>query len=279
MVTTNFLILSSLTLGILGLIFGVLLGYASKKCEVHVDPRVTQIRQALPGVNCGGCGYVGCDAYAEAVAAGEAKVNLCVAGGNTVTAAIAAVMGVAAGETERKVAFVQCGGSPDKAVWKYDYFGVRDCRKAVITPGGGPKACEYGCLGFGTCVEVCQFDAMHIVEGIAVVDEDACVGCGLCVEICPKNIIEIRKISEAPRVACSSPERGKDVRQVCEVGCIGCGLCAKVCPAEAMVMENNLPVVDQKNAPNALSAWKNAPPGLLFGSLHSSRCRHNHGLW
>ncbi len=264
MVTTNFLLLSALTLGILGLLFGVLLGYASKKCAVPMDPRVAKIRQALPGVNCGGCGYVGCDAYAEAVAAGEAEVTLCVAGGTSVARIIAAIMGVAAGEMERKVAFVKCGGSPDKAVWKYDYFGVRDCRKAVITPGGGPKACEYGCLGFGTCAEVCQFNAIRIVNGIAVVDDALCVGCGLCVDICPKNIIEIRKASEMPLVACSSPERGKDVRQVCEVGCLGCGVCAKNCPQEAITMENNLPVVDFAKCTNCAICAEKCPTGAIL---------------
>ncbi len=267
MVTMNFLLLSSLTLGVLGLVFGVLLGYVSKKCAVSADPRVAEIRQALPGVNCGACGYVGCDAYAEAVAAGEAKVNLCLVGGSSVAASIAAVMGVAAGKMERKIAFVKCGGSPSKALWKYDYFGVRDCRKAVITPGGGPKACEYGCLGFGTCMEVCRFDAIHIVNGIAEVADALCVGCGLCVDICPKNIIELRKASQIVMVACNSPEKGKDVRQTCEVGCIACGLCVRSCPKEAITMNNNLPVIDTDICVNCAVCTEACPTGSILRIL------------
>ncbi len=267
MVTMNFLLLSGLTLGILGLVFGVLLGYASKKCAVSVDPRVAAIRQTLPGVNCGACGYVGCDAYAEAVAAGEAKVNLCIVGGASATEAIAEVMGVAAGKTERKVAFVKCGGSPDKALWKYDYFGVRDCRKAVITPGGGPKACEYGCLGFGTCMDVCKFDAIHIVNGIAEIADALCVGCGLCIDICPKNVIELRKVSQIVLVACNSPEKGKEVRQVCQVGCIGCGLCARSCPEEAITMKGNLPVIDTEKCVNCAVCTEACPTGSILRVL------------
>jgi H+/Na+-translocating ferredoxin:NAD+ oxidoreductase subunit B len=239
-----------ITLGGMGVAFGAILGYASKKFEVKVDPKIPQIRDALPGANCGGCGFAGCDAYAEAVANGEAAPNLCGPGGANAAESIAKILGVKVEDSAPKVAFVQCNGTCDKAKEKNKYYGIMDCRQAVIAPGGGSKACEYGCLGLGSCVKACNFDAISIENGVAVVDEKKCVACGACVEACPKNIIHLVPAKSLVRVNCNSKSKGKDVKDNCEVGCIGCTMCARNCPKEAIEMVNNLPVIDYSKCVN-----------------------------
>src|SRR3712207_46675 len=187
-----------LSLGGLGLLFGLILGYASKKFAVPVDPKVPLVRDCLPGANCGGCGFAGCDAYAEAVASGAAPTNCCPIGGAEAAAKIASVMGVEAESSEPKVAYVKCQGTCENAKNKYSYYGIKDCREAMNVPGAGDKSCSFGCLGYGSCVSACKFDAIEIVDGIAKVNKDKCVACGACVSTCPKGVIDLR--SEERRV-------------------------------------------------------------------------------
>lgn len=233
-----------LSLGGLGILFGVLLGYASKKFAVEVDERVPMVRSALPGANCGGCGFAGCDAYADAVVNAGAKPNGCPVGGATSAAKIAEIMGVTVDTSEPKKAYVKCQGTCDKAKEKYEYYGAMTCVDAANIPGAGSKSCTFGCMGLGSCVQVCAFDAIHVVNGIAVVDEDACTGCGACVNICPKTVIELTPVSKKVRISCNSHEKGLEVKNACSVGCISCGLCVRNCPSEAITMVNNLPVID-----------------------------------
>lgn len=233
-----------IALGGLGLAFGLLLSFASKKFAVPVDPKVEAVRALLPGANCGACGYEGCDIYAEKVAAGEAPTNICPVGGGDLAAALAAVMGSDAQAEERKMAAVRCRTSCDRGIEAYIYQGIRDCRKATVLPGGGPNACSYSCLGFGTCIPACAFGALSVKDGIIVVDRDLCVGCGKCVDACPRGVLEMIPLSQPVRLACNNADRGAQVREVCPDGCIGCGLCAKVCEVKAIEMKNNLPVID-----------------------------------
>ncbi|ABK61239.1 RnfABCDGE type electron transport complex subunit B [Clostridium novyi] len=239
-----------LSLGGLGLLFGLILGYASKKFAVAVDPKVPLIRECLPGANCGGCGFAGCDAYSEAVANGSAPPNCCPIGGAPVAAKIGSVLGIEVDSSEPKVAYVKCQGTCEKAKEKYNYYGLKDCREAMNVPGAGSKACSFGCLGYGSCVSACKFDAIEIVDGIAKVNKDNCVACGACVSTCPKNIIELVPKKQLVIVSCNSHDRGLDVKNICSTGCIGCGLCAKACPKEAITMENNLPVIDYSKCVN-----------------------------
>lgn len=229
----------------LGLLIGILLGLAAIKFEVKVDEKEIAIREELPGNNCGGCGYAGCDALAAAIAKGEAKANACPVGGAPVAEKISAITGEAA-EAVRNVAFVKCSGNCEVAKKKYEYTGNEDCRQANYVTGGGDKACNYGCLGYGSCVSVCEFDAIHIVNGIAVVNKENCVACGKCTEICPKNLIELIPYEAVAKVSCSSKDKGKDVKAVCSVGCIGCGLCARNCPVGAITVEDNVAHIDQE---------------------------------
>ena len=175
----------------LGLVFGLAIGLAAKKFAIQPDPKFEQIREALPGANCGGCGYAGCDAYARAVADGSASPSACAVGGAAVSANIAGILGVEASVLEKKVAYVQCSGECGVAREKMRYDGIASCLEAVVIPGNGPKSCTYGCLGFGTCTGVCKFNAIHVENGIAHVSEDLCGGCGACVSVCSKHMIQL----------------------------------------------------------------------------------------
>lgn len=240
----NDILFPILALGGLALLFGLVLGYSSKKFAVKVDPKIPQVRECLPGANCGGCGFAGCDAYAEAVVSSGAEPNCCPIGGADAAKQIAGIMGLEAGETEPKVAYVKCQGTCDKAKNKYEYHGLMDCKEASNVPGAGAKACEFGCLGLGSCVSACNFNALSIVDGVAKVNKDNCVACGACVKACPKGIIDLVPKKQLVFVSCNSKNRGLEVKNVCSVGCIGCGICAKSCPKEAIKIVNNLPVID-----------------------------------
>lgn len=235
---------AAISLGLIGMVFGVLLGYASKKFEVKVDERVPKIREVLPGANCGGCGFAGCDAYAKAVVEEGADINCCTVGGNSVSKEISTILGVENKETEKFVAFVRCGGTCDKSKNKYEYEGIQDCNEAFTLIGKGPKACEAGCLGLGSCVKVCNFGALTIVNGVALVDENKCTNCGACVKICPKNLIVTTPMKNKVRVQCNSEDVGKKVRENCSAGCIGCKICEKNCPSAAVFVKNNLAEID-----------------------------------
>ena len=222
---TQAIIFAIVSIGGLGIIFGAILGFASKIFAVDEDPRVGMVQECLPGANCGGCGYPGCGGLAAAIVAGKAPVNSCAPGGAKAAAAIAEVMGVVAEETEPMVAFVKCGGTCDKAQNKYEYDGIDDCIMASQLAGASSKACAYGCMGLGSCVKACKFDAIKIENGVAVVNPDLCVACGKCVSTCPKKIIDLVPKKKKVKVQCSSKDMGKAVMSVCSAGCIGCKIC------------------------------------------------------
>ena len=238
------IIIAAAVVGIVGIVIGVLLGIASEKFKVEVDEKEILVRAELPGNNCGGCGYAGCDALAKAIAEGKAKVDQCPVGGAPVGEKIAAIMGVEAGSAEKKVAFVKCKGTCDKTNVKYNYYGITDCSMVTVAPGSGEKACAYGCMGYGSCVKACQFDAIHVVDGVAVVDKEKCVACGKCVAACPKHLIEIVPYDQKHLVKCNSQDKGKAVMQACTAGCIGCKMCEKACKFEAVTVENNIAHID-----------------------------------
>ena len=238
------ILLSILVLGVLGALFGALLAYASKIFHVEVDPKQEAVRSCLAGANCGGCGFPGCDGYAAAVAAGKAPTNKCVAGGAEAAAKIAEIMGVSAGAAEKMVAFVPCSGSEGHAEKRFNYSGPIDCQAAMLFGGKSNKTCTFACIGFGNCVKACQFDAMHIVDGVAKVDRANCVGCGACVDTCPKSIIQLLPASQKVMPACGNKDKGAQVMKMCDFGCIGCMKCQRECPADAIVVKDNLAVVD-----------------------------------
>jgi electron transport complex protein RnfB len=230
-------------LGVLGLIFGAGLAFASRRFAVRVDPRVERIKEILPGVNCGGCGHPGCPQFAEALVKGEASPSDCAPGGEEVSQRVAEILGVEAGEVVKKVAVVRCRGGDEECGARFTYDGLPSCEAAHLL-GGGPKACAYGCLGLDSCVRVCPYDALSMgSNGLPVVDEEHCTGCGLCVKACPRSIIALAPMNQRVYLACVSQDRAKQVKSVCTAGCFACRICVspKVTPSEVIVMEGNLP--------------------------------------
>ncbi|MEA3494336.1 MAG: RnfABCDGE type electron transport complex subunit B [Candidatus Margulisiibacteriota bacterium] len=227
----NLIIIALITMGGLGLFFATILAIASEKLKVREDPRVAEINEALPGLNCGACGQAGCHDLAEKIAAkGSLEGLSCPPGGEEVAVEIAKILGVEAGQAVRKRAVVKCGGIMEKAVVRGEYRGIKSCAAAELI-AGGPKLCSYGCMGFGDCVTVCPFDAIHILEdGLPHVDEAKCTACGLCVEACPRNIIELVPSTNRIVVACSSKDKAIVSRKACKVSCIACNICVKTAP-------------------------------------------------
>lgn len=246
--------------GAVGLIIGILLGIAAKKLSVEVDERIEQVRECLPGSNCGGCGFAGCDACAEAIVQGRAPVTACPGGRH---ADIGTIMGTDVGDVVKKVAYVRCKGTCDRTTVKYRYQGIPDCRKLALIPGHGEKDCIYGCMGYGSCVSVCKYDAIHVVNGVALVDALKCAGCGACVRVCPNGIIELKPADSKYAVSCNSKDKGKDVKAKCTAGCIGCGICTKQCENGAVTVENNLAHIDYEKCTGCGKCAEKCPVKII----------------
>lgn len=240
------IIISLVVVGLVGLLVGLFLGVASLKFKVEVDEKEIAVLEALPGNNCGGCGYPGCSGLAAAIAKGEAPVNQCPVGGEAVANNIATIMGVEAQDSVKMVAFVACQGDCDKAKTDYDYYGVKDCSMVSFVPNGGAKSCNYGCLGYGNCVKACPFDAIHVENGVAKVDKDKCKACEKCIKACPKNLISLVPYDAKYAVSCASLDKGPVAMKNCSTACIGCSLCVKTCPNEAISVENFKATIDQE---------------------------------
>lgn len=257
------IVFSALSLGGLGLLFGLGLGYAAKKFAIEVDPLIPQVREALPGANCGACGFAGCDAFAKAVVEGIAPTNGCPVGGKETAANVSRIMGVEAVETARRVAYIKCQGNCDVAVNKYEYLGVMDCKSAAFLQGKGAKGCEFGCLGLGSCVRVCEFNAIDIVNGVAVIN-DNCVACGKCVLECPKALIEMVPNDSKVRVSCASLDKGKTVKENCSVGCIACKMCEKACEFDAIHVNGNLAKIDYEKCTQCDACVEKCPTKAIL---------------
>lgn len=240
----NPVLLSVIILGVLGAVFGAVLAFASQVFHVDVDPKQEAVRSCLAGANCGGCGFPGCDGYAAAVVRGQAPANKCVAGGAEAAAKISAIMGFDNVAAEKKVAFVKCSGTTGHSELRFNYSGPQDCRSAMVFGGKSNKTCTFACIGFGNCTKACKFDAIHVVDGVAVVDREKCVGCGACAAACPKSIIELIPESQRVMPACGNKDKGAKVMKMCDFGCIGCMKCQRECPADAIVVKDFLAVVN-----------------------------------
>ena len=258
------IIFATMTVGTVGILIGILLGIASEVFKVEVDEKELLVREALPGNNCGACGYPGCDGLAKAIACGEAAVNQCPVGGEPVAKNIASIMGVEAGERERQVAFVKCKGNCNYTKKLYTYSGIYDCKAAMVVPGQGGKSCEYGCMGYGSCVKACEFDSIHIVDGIALVNKETCVACGKCVEACLKKLIDMVPYKAQTLVQCNSQDKGKAVKDKCSVGCIACTMCVKQCEDDAIHMVGNVALVDYSKCINCGKCAMKCPVKVII---------------
>lgn len=228
---------------VLAVIMALILGWANVAFHVETDPKVDAINESLPGANCGGCGYVGCQEYAQAVAEGKAELTLCGPGGSSCAQKIASIMGQEIKESWPFKAVVHCAATRDQRLKLQPYNGEKTCSAANLVPG--VQGCSYGCLGYGDCFDVCEYDAITMNNGLAVIDPKKCTGCKACVSACPRGIITMVpfKNTEVLVVACSNKDKGPLVKEVCSIGCIGCSACAR--PSDGLLaMEDNLPELD-----------------------------------
>ncbi len=236
-VTSVVLIVSALAL-----LCGVILALAARYLAVPEDPRVAAVTALLPGVNCGACGYAGCANYAQALVGGGISTSLCAPGGPAVAEAVAEKLGLAVTSSEKRVALVFCGGGDSKATRRAAYNGIAECGAAAAT-AGGDKGCTFGCLGYGSCLQICPTRAIRLEDGIAAVDSARCIACGLCVKKCPRGLIHLVPADARLHVLCSSKAKGPEVKKVCQTGCIGCTICTKT-SGGAVAMNGFLAVRD-----------------------------------
>ncbi len=248
----------------LAAMLGFLLGVFKKVFHVDVDPTEAAVRAALPGANCGACGYPGCDGLAAAIARGDAAANACTVGGAAVAAEVGRILGVEA-SAETKAVVLLCQGANDKCKPKAEYVGVKTCQAAKLSVNG-TKLCDWGCIGLGDCEVSCPFDAIHVLEdGIPHVDYAKCTGCGICVAKCPQSILSLFPTERKGAVAlCSNRNTRKaQVIKDCKVGCIKCGKCEKVCPKACIKVTNGIPVVDYSVCDSCGECVRNCPTKVL----------------
>ena len=260
----NSIIIPAVAVGAMGLVFGAVLAFASIVFKVDSDERIDKVCEILPGANCGGCGYAGCSAFAKEIVENGADSTRC----NLMTVekakAISEIMGTEMGEIIRKYAVVACRGTCDAAKNKYIYEGTISC-EAASRLAGGPKACEYGCMGLGSCVNVCSFDAISVVDGVACVDKEKCTGCGTCTRACPKGLISLVPYNtKSAFVQCNSKDKGVVVKDVCTNGCIGCRLCTKKCEAGAIEVNDNLAKVDVSKCTSCGACIEACPKKIIY---------------
>lgn len=255
----SFLLAIAVLVG-LGALSGAGLALANRFFGVDEDPRLDRLCDALPGANCGACGYPGCRGYAQALLSGV-DITSCAPGGNASVKEIARILGVEAQEVVEKIALVKCAGSAAMTGRRSEYRGIESCLAAHLVQAG-PNDCLYGCLGLGSCVAACSYDAITLINGVAVVLPDRCIGDGACVSACPRDLIELVPKNRKAHVLCSNRQPGRQVRQICKVGCIACKLCAKI--DSAYTVDDNLASIGPDAGDAACEAAMVCAPGTIL---------------
>ena len=268
---TNTVILTVVILTVLGLLLALILFWVAKKFKVEEDPRIDEVEKVMPVANCGGCGFAGCRAFADAaVKAPNLDNQFCPVGGNETMKKVAAILGFEVAEKAPQVAVVRCNGSCENRPRVNEYDGVKSCKvKAALY--SGDTLCPFGCVGCGDCVDACQFGAisMNPETGLPVVDETKCTACGACAKACPKSVIEIRNAGTTPKnnrrvfVSCVNKDKGGVARKACKAACIGCGKCQKVCKFGAITIENNLCYIDSSKCKACGQCFFECPTGAI----------------
>lgn len=267
----NILIAFAIVFGI-AIVVGVLLLVFSHFFKVEVDPKAAKIRACLPGINCGACGYKGCDDYAAAVATGSVSPNRCIPGSSEVAAELCEIIGVKVEEFKHEVAYTACNGHCNATDQIARYEGIQTCAAASMLYGG-TNTCRFGCLGYGDCAAACPTEAICMSNGIARIDASHCIGCGLCSRTCPKGIISMIPQNTKTILFCSNTQKGVDARKACENACIGCQKCTKVCPNDAISVTNNLAKIDYTKCTNCGACVKNCPTGCLRSVVFPERAK------
>ncbi len=262
------ILVTIITLVSIGVIAAVILYLVAQKFKVYENPKIDEVEEALPGANCGACGFPGCRGMAEALVNAEDISKLfCPVGGNDTMAKVAKILGKEVVAKEPLVAVVRCNGNFENRKRTNQYDGTKTCTMAASLYGG-ETACEFGCLGLGDCVEACNFDAIHmdLTTGLPVVDQDNCTACGACVEACPRDIIELRRKGPKDRrifVSCVNKDKGAVAMKACKTACIGCGKCFSVCAFDAITIENNLAYIDHEKCKLCRKCVAVCPTGAI----------------
>lgn len=256
------IIIAVAIVGAVGLLAGILLALISHFFGVEKSKTLAEISACLPGVNCGACGFKGCEDYANSLAEGNAKPNLCVPGGEKTASALGALLGIEVEAPKDVVAFVGCNGNCEATSNKAEYVGIQSCRSAALVYGG-QTSCRFGCLGYGDCANACPSGAICMDDGIAHVDTSKCLGCGLCESVCPKKVIYMVPQETACVVMCSSRDKGAEARKACKNACIGCKKCEKACASGAITVTDNLARIDYDKCTGCGGCAETCPTGAI----------------
>ena len=260
----NAVVIAVVIVSVIGAVAALMLAIASKVFAVPVDEKADQIRECLPGANCGACGFSGCDGYASALSKGETtNTALCNPGGNDASVAISKILGVEAGTVTPMAAVVLCRGHNTNSVQKLDYQGVMSCRLATQVYGG-PKECIYGCIGYGDCLNACEYGAIKLCDGIARINPSLCRACKKCINTCPKGLIELLPLNRVEAaVLCKNHDKGAQTRKECSAGCIGCMKCVKSCESEAITIDRFCAKVDYSKCIGCGKCHEQCPVGAI----------------
>lgn len=264
------ILISFVAMLVIALIVGVLLLVCSHLFSVKENPLKKEIRECLPGINCGACGYRGCDEYALALAEDGAKANLCIPGAQSVADKIGDILDIKVEPFKDVISFVACNGTCDATTKIAKYDGVKSCFAASMLYGG-VNSCRYGCLGYGDCVAACPVNAICIVDSVARVDTSLCLGCGMCVATCPKHIISMIPQETETVVICNNTQKGADARKSCKNACIGCKKCENTCSNGAITVTNNLASIDYNKCTNCGECVKVCPTACLKSVFFPNR--------